>query len=517
MIVCGKMSDLEQGRELLELMNNLGINTNESSSIHASLPPQPPSTRNKKNLSIICDSNPPSRRPQEPGFFLDLSVSSQNSFAQASQDSNSNTPYQISPKISSGIYRSSKIHMNMENDTISSENREEQYVPYIVRQLTPPSAPVGYRQLSPVGSHRSLSTTPTSSYKNVGNTPTNRQFIATSPGHRQYTSTSPMSHYSPSNIRSNIEDRGFPPAPPPTISTGKSTASTFDFSEAAIAYLDGNRQTPKGSTAFDQFKNIDTPINQSLVYEVRFKHKKGEYILSYDCPRDIRIGDLVKVEADRGTDIGEVHNVLPIVSPAAVSGLTKQGVPIRKILGRATSNETMFIMTKSRDEMGALTVCREMVTRRKMDIQVLDAEFQFDRKKLTFLFISDKRTDFRELVRDLFSFFKTRIWMQKISVAQAVALMLVPANQNPFCDQNISPSVISRIPGTLPAYGDDDDVNEDYFEAPVQQAHPASRRILINPPSEIDGDLQFHRSAYPMHDGYFATTDWNAESEYQSI
>jgi cell fate regulator YaaT (PSP1 superfamily) len=123
--------------------------------------------------------------------------------------------------------------------------------------------------------------------------------------------------------------------------------------------------------------------------QVRFKHKKAEFMLAYDCPRDIAIGDLVKVEADRGTDIGEVDAVLPILSPSGI-GLSRLGIPIRKILGRASAGEAAFIVSKSRDELGALQVCRDMVARRGMEIQVLDAEFQFDRKKLTFIFTSDK-------------------------------------------------------------------------------------------------------------------------------
>lgn len=114
-------------------------------------------------------------------------------------------------------------------------------------------------------------------------------------------------------------------------------------------------------------------------------------MLAYDCPRDISIGDLVKVEADRGTDIGEVDAVLPILSPSGYgAGLSRLGIPMRKILGRVSNGEAIFILSKTRDEAGALQVCRDMVARRDMEIQVLDAEFQFDRKKLTFIFTSDK-------------------------------------------------------------------------------------------------------------------------------
>ncbi|KAJ2361086.1 hypothetical protein H4S02_011773, partial [Coemansia sp. RSA 2611] len=53
----------------------------------------------------------------------------------------------------------------------------------------------------------------------------------------------------------------------------------------------------------------------------------------------------------------------------------------------------------------------DKVQQRKMSMHIADAEFQFDRRKLTFYFTADRRVDFRELVRELFKHFKTRIWM----------------------------------------------------------------------------------------------------------
>jgi len=50
---------------------------------------------------------------------------------------------------------------------------------------------------------------------------------------------------------------------------------------------------------------------------------------------------------------------------------------------------------------------------------ILDAEYQFDRHKLTFFFEAETRVDFRELVRDLFSIYKTRIWMQHLDSNRA--------------------------------------------------------------------------------------------------
>ena len=61
-----------------------------------------------------------------------------------------------------------------------------------------------------------------------------------------------------------------------------------------------------------------------------------------------------------------------------------------------------------------LTHCRTKVGERMLPMRVLDAEYQYDRCKLTFFFEADRRIDFRELVRDLYAMFKTRIWLQQV-------------------------------------------------------------------------------------------------------
>jgi cell fate regulator YaaT (PSP1 superfamily) len=63
-------------------------------------------------------------------------------------------------------------------------------------------------------------------------------------------------------------------------------------------------------------------------------------------------------------------------------------------------------------------------------MNVVDAEYQFDRHKLTFFFEAEGRVDFRELVRDLFSIYKTRIWMQQLDKNTASA-----------CQAAVNPSV----------------------------------------------------------------------------
>mmetsp|Transcript_36030 Transcript_36030/g.45873 ORF Transcript_36030/g.45873 Transcript_36030/m.45873 type:complete len:102 (-) Transcript_36030:584-889(-) len=92
-----------------------------------------------------------------------------------------------------------------------------------------------------------------------------------------------------------------------------------------------------------------------------------------------------------------------------------------RIVRLATEAELRMIKAKAIDEHRVLEVCRLKVKQRNLPMQVIDAEFQFDRHKLTFFFKAEGRIDFRELVRDLFALYKTRIWMQQVEVNLSLA------------------------------------------------------------------------------------------------
>jgi len=73
-----------------------------------------------------------------------------------------------------------------------------------------------------------------------------------------------------------------------------------------------------------------------------------------------------------------------------------------------------MLQVKKEEEEELLKICRGKTSQRGLPMNVVDAEYQFDRHKLTFFFEAEGRIDFRELVRELFSIYKTRIWMQQI-------------------------------------------------------------------------------------------------------
>ncbi|KAJ6505879.1 PSP1 C-terminal conserved region-domain-containing protein [Mycena vitilis] len=153
----------------------------------------------------------------------------------------------------------------------------------------------------------------------------------------------------------------------------------------------------------------------------------------------IRVGDLVIVEADRGKDLGKVVNdsitlseveafwagqqrfgtgQSPPTSPGGPDGgAAKKEIAPKMIYGKAGAGDAQLLVAKMQDEVKALQLCQTKVRAKKLPMEVVDAEYQWDRRKLTFYFVAEKRIDFRELVRELFRLYKTRIWMASLQGA----------------------------------------------------------------------------------------------------
>src|SRR5581483_5607490 len=124
------------------------------------------------------------------------------------------------------------------------------------------------------------------------------------------------------------------------------------------------------------------------------------------------------VDADRGEDLGTVHSLGELAQKRCVGcahgcGLTP---PPRKALRLATSAE----VRQAKDVRGQDELARrkgaERVKAHGLVMKLSDAEWQWDRKKLTFYFTAEKRVDFRNLVRDLASVFRARIELKQIGV-----------------------------------------------------------------------------------------------------
>ncbi|KAA1073984.1 hypothetical protein PGTUg99_028587 [Puccinia graminis f. sp. tritici] len=214
------------------------------------------------------------------------------------------------------------------------------------------------------------------------------------------------------------------------------------------------------------------------LYIVEFKGGRTDlFYLSLDpseAVESVQKGDLVIVEADRGKDLGKVvhdqisidevnkfqnhqlelmlnqvnnpaasspvaiHSAIPTnglsgsiapgppppangdlnpqaqPNPANLTRLTKEIHP-KRIYGKASASDVQSLHQKMEEERKALSLCRSKALQRGLKMEITSAEWQWDRRKLTFFFIADKRIDFRDLVKDLFRTWKTRIWMCSVN------------------------------------------------------------------------------------------------------
>lgn len=148
-------------------------------------------------------------------------------------------------------------------------------------------------------------------------------------------------------------------------------------------------------------------------YEVEFKRPGLGAIFTGEP--GFQVGDFVMVEADRGKDLGEiVHASADLIKMRKTKTPKKGNEKYKTVLGFASDKELDEQTQLRIAENGCLKFCWEKVQERNLSMDVVDAEFQFDKNKLTFHFKAESRVDFRELVRDMFSAYKTRIWMEHL-------------------------------------------------------------------------------------------------------
>lgn len=156
--------------------------------------------------------------------------------------------------------------------------------------------------------------------------------------------------------------------------------------------------------------------------EVRFKGTRQDYFTAPGF--DLRPGQWVIVEADRGEDVGEVTAVGLIAErKCSSSGGCSTPTPERRVLREATEREVSRLAELREDEERVRSQTRVLVKKHGLKMKVTEAEWQHDRNKLIVYFTADRRVDFRELVRDLARTFRTRIELKQIGVRDEAALL----------------------------------------------------------------------------------------------
>ncbi|NMC44074.1 MAG: hypothetical protein GYA46_09170 [candidate division Zixibacteria bacterium] len=148
------------------------------------------------------------------------------------------------------------------------------------------------------------------------------------------------------------------------------------------------------------------------LYIVEFKgHRRGYYVNTYH--HALTVGENVIVEAERGEDMGYLSKAVPDEMHPEL-----EDKPL-SILRRATPADRDIRTSNAEAEKAAVKRCEQLVAKHGLPMKLIDAEYQHDRNKLTFYFVSDQRVDFRALVRDLAAIYRTRIELRQIGVRDA--------------------------------------------------------------------------------------------------
>ncbi|KXZ40636.1 Cell fate regulator YaaT, PSP1 superfamily (controls sporulation, competence, biofilm development) [Alkalithermobacter thermoalcaliphilus JW-YL-7 = DSM 7308] len=145
------------------------------------------------------------------------------------------------------------------------------------------------------------------------------------------------------------------------------------------------------------------------VVGIRFK-KAGKIYYFDPLDFDLKVNDKVIVETARGFEYG---NVVVGIKEVEESQIVH---PLKPIVRIATDEDKAINKENKEKSKEAFDICIEKIKKHNLDMNLIDCEYTFDRNKLIFYFTAEGRIDFRELVKDLASIFKTRIELRQIGV-----------------------------------------------------------------------------------------------------
>lgn len=160
---------------------------------------------------------------------------------------------------------------------------------------------------------------------------------------------------------------------------------------------------------------------------VRFKSVGKVY---YFAPGKLKVtaGMQVIVETARGIECGDVVIGNRMIDDKEVNA------PLKTVIRIVTEQDLKQLALNQQKEKNALKICQEKIEAHKLDMKLVDVECTFDNNKLLFYFTADNRVDFRDLVKDLASVFRTRIELRQIGVRdEAKILGGLGICGRPFC------------------------------------------------------------------------------------
>ena len=263
----------------------------------------------------------------------------------------------------------------------------------------------------------------------------------------------------------------------------------------------------------------------SHLVEVAFKGNRKDFFL-WEGEAPPVVSAPVVVEADRGEDLGLVHAIGEAAAKrnAGAAHGYGQALPTRRARRLATDEDLSRLEELRAQDEDARRRAMERVKANQLVMKLSDAEWQWDRKKLTFYFTADKRVDFRNLVRELAAMFRTRIELKQIGVRDEAKRLdgigrcgrqycssawlpeLRPVNLGVAKDQRLSlnPTQISGACGRLMCclrY-------EHEFYVEQRRRFPKEGKVLTTPTGEakvVANDIFRERVTVRALDGEFRT------------
>lgn len=151
------------------------------------------------------------------------------------------------------------------------------------------------------------------------------------------------------------------------------------------------------------------PQTDVEVVDIQFRSGQKIYFFDPDGQR-FADGDHIIIDTARGEEFGICVGGNHKIPPKNVVA------PLRKVLRRATPQDEKTIQENRAKEKRAFEVCQQKIAEHGLDMQLVNAEVAFDGSKILFYFTADERVDFRELVKNLASVFRTRIELRQIGV-----------------------------------------------------------------------------------------------------
>ncbi len=200
-----------------------------------------------------------------------------------------------------------------------------------------------------------------------------------------------------------------------TCSTGKDGAPSGCRSNGTCGTGGCNKLN-----VYNWLSDMVLPHGQSLfpIIEVRFKGSRKEFFHNKEGI-ELKVGDVVAVEASPGHDVGVVSMVGELVRfQLRKKNIQETSDVIKNFYRKAKPNEVEKYHESKDKETPTLHRTREIIQSLKLSMKLSDVEYQGDGKKATFFYTADDRVDFRELIKKLADEYRVRIEMRQIGMRQ---------------------------------------------------------------------------------------------------